>query len=588
MPKILFKQITYSLTSLIHDIELGEIGLPDIQRPFVWEAAKVRDLFDSMYQGFPVGYLLLWANDHLTNTRHIGTTSKQVKTPRLLIVDGQQRLTCLYAVFKGHKVLTKDFKEVQIQIAFRPADAKFEVADAAIQRDPEYIFNISQLWSDSTDIFEFVDSYFERLSKVREVSAEERKKIKQAIGDLKSLENYSFTVLEIASTVDEEKVSEIFVRINSQGVKLKQADFILTLLSVFWDEGRSQLEKFCRECRVPPVSSAPCPFNYFIQPDPDQILRVCVGLGFKRARLQYVYSILRGKDLETGKISDKRRDEQFAILKDSQAKTLDLTNWHEFQKALLQAGFRSKGMISSEIGVLYAYVIFLLGKYEFKVSGHDLRKVIGRWFFMTAITGRYTSSPETIMESDLARLRAVKSAEEFTSALDQIIKDTLTKDYWNITLVNALETSSARTPVLFAYYAALNLLSAKVLFSELTLSQLLDPAIKAKKSAVERHHLFPKAYLKESGITEVRHTNQIANYALVEWADNIQISDSSPAIYFPKYAQNYDKNPEELKQMMQWHALPQDWEQMEYSNFLIHRRKLIAQVIREGFERLMS
>ncbi|MFN6478293.1 DUF262 domain-containing protein [Nostoc sp. DedQUE07] len=157
MAKILFKQITYSLTSLIHDIELGEIGLPDIQRLFVWEAAKVRDLFDSMYQGFPVGYLLLWATDHLTNTRHIGTTSKQVKTPRLLIVDGQQRLTCLYTVFKGHKVLTKDFKEVQIQIAFRPADAKFEVADAAIQRDPEYIFNTSQLWSDSIDIFEFVD-----------------------------------------------------------------------------------------------------------------------------------------------------------------------------------------------------------------------------------------------------------------------------------------------------------------------------------------------------------------------------------------------------------------------------------------------
>ncbi|MEH2347957.1 MAG: hypothetical protein V7K55_08125 [Nostoc sp.] len=101
--------------------------------------------------------MLLWANDRLTNTRHIGTTSKQVKTPRLLIVDGQQRLNCLYAVFKGHKVLTKDFKEVQIQIAFRPADAKFEVADAAIQLDPEYIFNTSQLWSDSIDILEFVD-----------------------------------------------------------------------------------------------------------------------------------------------------------------------------------------------------------------------------------------------------------------------------------------------------------------------------------------------------------------------------------------------------------------------------------------------
>jgi hypothetical protein len=254
------------------------------------------------------------------------------------------------------------------------------------------------------------------------------------------------------------------------------------------------------------IYSIPSPFNYFIQPDPDQILRVCVGLGFKRSRLQYVYSILRGKDLETGDISEQRR---------------------------------------------------------------------------------YSSSPESVMESDLAKLRPIKSTSEFIGTLDQIIKDTLTKDYWNITLVNSLETSSARTPVLFAYYAALNLLDAKVLFSKLKVSELLDPAIKAKKSALERHHLFPKAYLKKLGITEIRQTNQLANYALVEWVDNINISGIPPATYFLEFVEKYQHKSDELNQMMQWHALPFGWDSMDYADFLVHRRKLIAQIICKGFEKLV-
>lgn len=587
MSKTLYKKTDYSLSNLIERIDMGDIGLPDIQRPFVWEAAKVRDLFDSMYRGFPAGYLLFWENGHSINSRQIGSNLKS-KIPLLLIVDGQQRLTSLYAVLKGRPVLTKDFKETTIQIAFRPIDSTFAVADAAVQKDPEFIPNISVLWSSSTSIFGLVNSYLDRLKKARDVSEEEIHTIQEAISDLKSLESYQFTTMEIASNVDEEQVSEIFVRINSKGVTLKQADFILTLLSVHWDEGRTQLEKFCRECRTPSSSGAPSPFNYFIHPDPDQMLRVCVGLAFKRARLQYVYSILRGKDLETGEFSEERRLAQFDELKAAQTKTLDLINWHEFLKALMQAGFRSNDMITSNIGLLYAYVMFLIGKYQFNLKLSDLRHITARWFFMTAITGRYTNSPESVMESDLAKLRSIKDAKEFTSTLDNIIKNTLTEDYWNITLVNALETSSARTPVLFAYYAALNLLGANALFSKLQVSQLLDPAIKSKKSGVEKHHLFPKAYLKSLGITEVRQINQIANFALVEWSDNIGISGKAPAQYFPLYCKLYKDNPAELKQMLEWHALPDGWENMEYEEFLSRRRNLIAAVIRRGVEKLFG
>ena len=587
MSETLFKKIDYSLAHLIHDIEHGEIGLPDIQRPFVWEATKVRDLFDSMYKGFPVGYLLFWSNEHLNNTRHIDPSQKQAKVPHLLIVDGQQRLTSLYAVLRGQPVLTKDFKENNIRIAFRPSDSKFEVTDAAIQRDPEYIPDISKLWAKNCAPFHFITDFITQLRATHGLTKGEEGQISKNIDHLYDIQNYPFTAMEIPSTVGEEQVSEIFVRINSKGVTLKQADFILTLLSVFWDEGRAQLEKFCRDCRRPPAfGEGPSSFNHFLQPDPDQMLRVCVGLGFKRARLQHVYSILRGKDLETGEFSDERRDTQFGVLKEAQTQALDLTNWHEFHKVLVSAGYRSKNMITSDTGLLYAYILFLIGRREFNIETHTLRNVMARWFFMTAITGRYTGSPETAMESDLARLRAVKNPAEFVNTLEQIIKDTFTEDFWNIALVNSLETSSARTPVRFAYEASLNLLDAVVLFSKMKVSELLDPVIKPKKLSIERHHLFPKGYLKSIGITEVRDTNQLANYALIEWEDNIDISDKSPAEYFPLLAKRFKSD--ELRQMIEWHGLPKGWETVPYTDFLTERRKLIAKVIRNGFEKLSA
>lgn len=263
---------------------------------------------------------------------------------------------------------------------------------------------------------------------------------------------------------------------------------------------------------------------------------------------------------------------------------LDLQNWHEFFKVLMRAGYRRADMITSEVGLLYSYTLFLMGKRSYGVETYALRNVMARWFFMTALTGRYTGSPESIMEQDLARFRDVKSADGFVGLLDRIVADTFTDDYWNITLPNELGTPSARSPSLFAYYAALNLLDARVLFSKMKVSELLDPASQARKAAIERHHLFPKEYLAELGLSERRETNQIANYALVEWSDNIHISAKSPAEYFPQYAARF--SPEELAQMRYWHALPEGWETMKYGEFLAVRRRGIARAIRDGFLRL--
>jgi hypothetical protein len=584
MSETVFNKVDYDLSSLVKYIGLGEIGLPDIQRPFVWNNAKVRDLFDSMYKGYPVGYFLFWQNGLADSDRTIGTDNKQ-KPPRLVIVDGQQRLTSLYAVIRQVQVLRENFDTEHIKIAFNPLEEKFEVIDAAIRRDKSFIPDISVLWNENTDLFEVVDKYLEGLSSSREVTPEESKKIKKSISKLQGLLSFPFTALELLPDIDEEAVSDVFVRINSKGTPLNQADFILTLMSVFWDEGRAELEQFCREARTPSKDSA-SPYNHFIEPSPDQLLRVCVGVAFKRARLKYVYSILRGKDLETEKFSDELRVKQFSRLKDSQQRTLNVQYWHDFMNCIRQAGFRSAKMISSQNNLLFSYMLYLIGRTEYKVDEFTLRRVIARWFFMSALTGRFSSSPESAMEFDLARLRDVPTAEGFVKTLNQICELTLTNDFWTLSLPNDLATSSPRSPSLFAYYASLVLLDARVLFSNSKVPDLLDPTIQGKKSGVERHHLFPKNDLSKQGITSIRDTNQIANYALVEWGDNIDISDRAPADYVPELTERFKQS--RLERMYRMHALPPDWEEMKYRDFLEKRRELMAKVIQEGYATLTA
>lgn len=351
-------------------------------------------------------------------------------------------------------------------------------------------------------------------------------------------------------------------------------------MSVFWEDGRKDLEEFCRLCRIPSKNMA-SPFNYLIDPDPDQMLRVSVGLAFRRARLQYVYSILRGKDLDTGEFSIGRREEQFVKMKDAQVKVLNVQNWHEFIKAIKIAGFSRQDYISSKNNLLYAYVFFLIGREDYHMDLYRLKKLIARWFFMSSITGRYTGSPETRMEIDLARIRGIKNATEFEDILNDLINTQFSNDFWTYNLPQAMATSSSSSPSLFAYYASLYVLDAYGLFSKLKVSDLLQEGLRSKKSALERHHLFPKAWLQRNGVTEQRDTNQIANFALVEWSDNISIQDEHPKYYLPRYLQRLQNGDKSI--MYYWHALPDNWEHMTYEMFLKERRKLIAIVIKDAY-----
>jgi len=583
MPPTLYRDTGYSLTHLIEDINHGNIALPDIQRPFVWKAAKVRDLFDSMYRGFPVGTLMFWETGAEVGTRQIGDADG-TKVAKLLIVDGQQRLTGLYAVIAGVPALNDKFELKRIRLAFRPVDETFDVADATVENNAEYISDITTLWQGSYK--SIVRDFFARLSETRDepLSSDEQDLLEDRIDRVRDLRDFRFQVIELNATADEEQVAEIFVRINSEGVKLNQADFILTLMSVHWEKGRRQLEEFCRQA-VDPTVTGPSPRNPFMDPSPDQLLRAAVGLGFRRGRLKHAYSLLRGKDLESGAVSTEQRDNQFAILEAAHDEVLDLTNWHEFLKCLLHAGFRGRRMITSENAIIYTYVLWLTGKRDFNVDRQKLRGVIARWFFMAQTTGRYTSSPESQIESDLQRIDALPAgdASAFCDELDRIVRANFTRDYWDISLPNKLDSSAVRAPGLYAYWASLILLDAELLFSELRVRDVLSTADQAQR-AIERHHLFPRKYLEKTGVTDTKQVNAIGNMAFTDWTDNSDISAEPPTSYWPVMSGRL--GDERLRRQKYWHALPVGWEQLDYPAFLERRRELIAEVIRDGFESL--
>ncbi|MGK0483217.1 MAG: hypothetical protein ACJAQ3_003199 [Planctomycetota bacterium] len=584
-PSTLYLNSQLSVDQVVKELESGSIALPDIQRPFVWKNTKVRDLLDSMYRGFPFGYILTWKSPAAAQTKSIGTDRKQAASPHALVIDGQQRLTSLYAVMTGKLVLDSNFNERKIRIAFHPISGAFEVADASRRNNPEWISDLSDVFTDPQGTYAITQRYLQQLEVAREIDDSHRQAAQQNIQRLFNLRNSALVVLEISAEADEEQVADIFVRINSKGQNLKQADFILTLLAVFWEEGRTQLEDFARDCRMPPKGSTPSPFNRQLQPGADEMVRVSIAVGHRRARLSAAYQVLRGKDPKKNVVTEEARQANLKIMRDAQAAALDVGNWHEFLKTLSVAGYKGDKQILSMNTSLYAYSLFLLGRTQYGVPLDRLRSVIARWFMMAVLTGRYVGgSSETAMEEDLARLRTIADGDPdpFCEALERAMASELTNDFWSVTLPSRLESSSIRSAEPF--FAAQSVLGAKALFSDLTVAELRDPSHVSTKSHVEVHHLFPKNWLVKNGFPDRRHYNQVANYALLEWSENISVSDKAPAVYAPSKFAAMDAA--ERKAVLEANALPDNWWELGYVEFLEVRRKGMAAVIRRAFEKL--
>lgn len=589
----LFKPVPWTVQNLVAAVESGALRLPDIQRPFVWEKVKVRDLVDSIYRGYPVGELMFWNLPGNDDAKAIGVDPK-TQAAKAKIVDGQQRLTSLYAVMTGEPVVDDEYRREPIRIAFNPFAERFEVQSAALKKSPEWVPDIA-------DVFESPlrarKAFIKRYAESHDLDEEVEEKLEEVFARLHGLKDYTFTVIELQSEIERSTVADVFVRINSEGVNLTQADFILTWLSVFWDEGREELERFSRHSRLTPDAASEreskqvpwTPKNHYIAPEPGRLLRVVVALGQNRGRLRNAYNALRGRDPRTGEINTQQRVRELELLKAAQEKALNPTNWDDFLRVLGRAGFRSRKMITSDNTVLYTYALWLIGLTRFNVDRTALRDLMARWFFMSQTTGRYTNSPETRIEEDLARFadQSAGNPGAFTDEVERVIGTFMTEDFWSIRLPDDFITSStSASPAYQAYLAALNILDADLFALDGKVRDWMDPSAATNKD-VEGHHIFPRAYLRdELKITDIKRINQVANIAPTDWATNNLIADRPPNAYWPEIVQARRLAGEVLNRQQYWHSLPENWESLPYEEFLDKRRHAMALVVRDGFLRL--
>ncbi len=248
----------------------------------------------------------------------------------------------------------------------------------------------------------------------------------------------------------------------------------------------------------------------------------------------------------------------------------------------MRSPFRS--LIFTADAALFNNDVEPLGKYEYKLKTPDLNKLITKWIYTATVTGFYTNSPESTVEGVFADLRDVQTDADYIQFMESAIANRFTDDYFNVNLPKDLATSSTTSPAWFGYLAAINVLGTPMLFSTARASQFLTPGASGTKNAIDRHHIFPKHYLETLGYEDDRDRNQVANYTYIDYATNIHISDNPPADYVEEYRSNLGDDG--FRKTCAENALPENFETMDYPQFLVTRRKLMAEIIRKGYERL--
>ncbi|MDO4281129.1 MAG: DUF262 domain-containing protein [Peptococcaceae bacterium] len=586
----LFNNIPCKVGEILSDVMNGRIGLPDLQRPFVWNDSKVRDLLDSMLKGYPIGHIMLWSSpDDYENTGYIGKNEKGYKRPEDLVIDGQQRLTALLAAMYGVVIKDKNYKERKIRISFNPLTRDFAVWTQAYERNPEWISEISSVFTANQEhsVSKLRKAYIKSVNYSREKNGEliltedEEDLIEENIKDLLDLGIYALPILKINAKADEEDVADIFVRVNSGGQKLTEKNFIETLIAVYDNDVHDQINRFCAESRVPANGTA---YNQILSVDPAHLIRMAVGVGFRRARLRYAYMLLRGKNLKTGEITQSVREDNLSIFKDSLNVVTNLNNWHAFMNLFASVGYLKGSHVVSSNAVVFSYILYLIGKYDYRVPSLDLQKIIRKWIFMSTITGFYTGSTESEVEKQFADLRDVHDADAFVDYLDVVIKNKFTDDYFSYSLPSELNSSSATSPAWYGYIAAINVLGTPMLFSTVPMSHYFVFGTSGDKNAIDKHHIFPKHYLTKNGYDNDRDRNQIANFTYLDYATNIDISDKPPMEYVKKYREKLGE--EGYKLACTQNALPENFEQLDYPEFLRQRRVLMAEIVKKAYKAL--
>ncbi len=588
----------HPIETILTWVKSGEIAIPEIQRPFVWEPTKVRNLLDSLYQGYPVGYLIAWRNP--TVKLKDGTPS----AGKRILIDGQQRVTALMAALLGREVLTKDYETVRIRIAFHPQEEKFEVANPAIRKDGAWIEDVASVFAPDADLIDLTESYAEKNPSA------DRKLVGKVLQKLCKITNNHVGIIDLAEDLDIETVTEIFIRVNSAGAELSQADFAMSKIAANESYGGNLLRKaidyFCHLAvapeflaRIEKGDKAFAASEFLSQmrwlkdvnddiydPTYTDMLRVAFTSEFRRGKLQDLVALLSGRNFETRQFEETIAEESFGRLKQGILRFINKTHFDRITMILRSAGFVTSDLIGGQNAVNFAYILYLRGRVE-NVPAADLERLVRRWYAMSILRGRYTGSPETAFDFDIRQVEA-RGLLVYTEA---VIAAELPESFWTGMLPQLMDTSSAQSPYFLAYQAAQVKLGDRGFLSrDITVLDLI-----MNRSDV--HHVYPRNHLKKQGLPRGRY-NQIANFVLAQSEINIAIGDKPPEQYFRELAEQCAggkkkyggiTNADDLRVNLRMSCLSEsllDGKVPTYDDFLEHRRKLMAQKIKTWFEAL--
>lgn len=590
-----------SIQTLLGWIRNGELAVPEIQRPFVWNATKVRDLIDSLYSGFPVGYIVIWKNPD------IRLKDGSISQGKKILIDGQQRITALQAAIVGEEVVDDSYRKKHIRIAFNPQEERFDVQNAAINKNTAWIPDISVLFTPQFDAFNFVINY----CNTNHLDDEKRSTINAVITKLKQIENNNLGIIELSSQLDITQVTEIFIRINSKGVVLSQADFAMSKISADdrykGNQIRKTIDYFCHLMQKPEDFSAICQNdtdftsspdfqkikwvvnanNDIYIPDYTDVLRVAFTFKFLRGRLADLVSLLSGRDFDSREYQEAIAEDSFDKLKDGVLSFVNQTNFQRYLMIIQSTGIISPSMIRSQNVLNFGYALYLLLRAK-NIDSATIEKTVRCWIVLTILTGRYSGSPESAFDYDIKRFNANGPLDY----LNEIEAGQLSDAFWNNSLITKLTTSVASSPMFNVY------LMAQVKARDLG---FLSEHIEVKDLVTQHgdiHHIFPRKYLQNHGIKEKREYNQIANYVYTQSEINIKIKDSAPKDYMSTVQMQCEtKAPiyggitseEKLKENLRQNCIPAeifDMDYQQYDHFLDLRRKLIAQKIKSYYESL--
>lgn len=588
----------HPIETLLTWVKSGEIAIPEIQRPFVWDATKVRNLLDSLYQGYPVGYLIAWRNPSVRLKD--GTTS----SGKRILIDGQQRVTALMAALLGQEVLTKDYETVRIRIAFHPVDERFEVSNPAIRKDAAWIPDLAAVFSPDASLTELTDEYSERNPDA------DRKQVSRILERVRKIINNHVGIIELAEDLDIETVTEIFIRVNSAGASLSQADFAMSKIAANDTYGGNMLRKaidyFCHLAVAPEflsriekgdkafASSEFLPKMRWLKdvnddlydPSYTDMLRVAFTSEFRRGKLQDLVALLSGRNFETKQYEEAVAEEAFARLKTGVLNFINKTHFDRLTMILRSAGFVTSNLIRSQNAINFAYILYLRGRAE-GMPAADIERLVRRWYVMSLLRGRYSGSPETAFDFDIRQIEA----RGLATYCEAVIDAELPESFWSTLLPQEMDTSSASSPYFLVYQAAqVKLGDLGFLSRDITVRDLL-----LNRSDV--HHVYPRNHLKKQGMARGRY-NQIANFVLAQSEINIGIGDRSPEVYFAELADQCNGGAKkyggitemtEMRANLRMSCLPEallDGEIPDFGDFLEARRKLMAAKIKTYFEGL--